>query len=610
MNKYVVKQVIGEGSYGVVLKCRHKITKELVAIKKFKDTEDDSEARRNIMRELSVLQKLKQENIIGLKEAFRRKGKLYMVFEYVEKTLLQVLEENPDGLDIKSVRSFTHQLIKAVDCCHQNDVIHRDIKPENLLIGSSGILKLCDFGFARSMSTHGSAPFTDYVATRWYRSPELLLGSSYGAPVDIWSIGCIMGEISDGKPIFPGESEIDQLFVIQQVMGPLPPDQIEVFLNSPRFVGLKFPDTGDRSRQSLDERYALLMDKHLLDLMKSLLQLRPQDRLSSRQCVEHVAFGCAHVEEEVGKTKQFPKMLPPELTEAKKVSKEKPKPQKLASIVTPLHAHSSMEEPTEHQSSPSTSPMNSRKQKAAKIHHKTSRKVSDLASTAHTDLGALFLESKSKVTAGAVPLGSDADFSSRHMISLLPSASSSSFSPVKGSLGKSFAVSEGRTSLPSASFLYPRRKPSVDSQRFYNKMSSLCLPKTLDTYSASGATFPNLNHSYPPPKIATDKKRRPFNTALTGPLSELPSPPSPTPRLHHNPTDAVFGSSSATRSVPPLRLDLLTSPVAERGIPIAGDKLKLKPLLIPSDKYDGDAKPLAGGDKDRAGTRGQPNEET
>ena len=132
-----------------------------------------------------------------------------------------------------------------------------------------------------------------------------------------------------------------------------------------------------------------------------------------------------------------------------------------------------------------------------------------------------------------MPLGSDADFSSRHMISLLPSASSSSFSPVKGSLGKSFAVSEGRTSLPSASFLYPRRKPSVDSQRFYNKMSSLCLPKykkiegmkvrlctwllcfrTLDTYSASGATFPNLNHSYPPPKIATDKKRRPFNTAL------------------------------------------------------------------------------------------------
>src|SRR5690606_20342001 len=110
--------------------------------------------------------------------------------------------------------------------CHSHDIIHRDIKPENLLIDTrTCVLKLCDFGFARTM---GSSPrdLTDYVATRWYRSPELLLGaSSYSFPVDIWAIGCIMGEITDGNPMFPGESEIDQLYIIQKVLGPLTPEQ-------------------------------------------------------------------------------------------------------------------------------------------------------------------------------------------------------------------------------------------------------------------------------------------------------------------------------------------------------------------------------------------------
>lgn len=102
------------------------------------------------------------------------------------------------------------------------NVIHRDIKPENLLITDTNQLKICDFGFARNLPQQkpgSNQILTDYVATRWYRSPELLLGDKYSKEVDIWAIGCIMGEITDGEPLFPGESEIDQLYVIQKIMG-------------------------------------------------------------------------------------------------------------------------------------------------------------------------------------------------------------------------------------------------------------------------------------------------------------------------------------------------------------------------------------------------------
>ncbi|ESO99963.1 hypothetical protein LOTGIDRAFT_213120 [Lottia gigantea] len=239
MNKYEILGVVGEGAYGVVLRCRHRESGEMCAIKKFKDSEENDDVRRTTLRELKMLRTLKQENIVDLREAFRRKGKLYLVFEYMERNMLELLEEQPHGVALEKVRSYIYQLCNAIYWCHSNGVIHRDIKPENLLIGKNDVLKLCDFGFARSISTNPNGIYTDYVATRWYRSPELLLGAPYGKAVDIWAIGCIMGELSDGQPLFPGESEIDQLYVIQKIIGPLPPEQMNMFYKNPRFSGLK-----------------------------------------------------------------------------------------------------------------------------------------------------------------------------------------------------------------------------------------------------------------------------------------------------------------------------------------------------------------------------------
>lgn len=158
---------------------------------------------------------------------------------------------------------------------------HIDIKPENLLVAGDDTLKLCDFGFARNVIPRKNSIITGYVATRWYRGestksrrnfdlrirgPELLLGSNnYGKPVDIWAVGCIMGELYTGKPVFPGESEIDQLYIIQKTCGMMTTEQNELFMNNSSFAGLKFPDMSNPT--TIERKYRGRIDPLTLSLM-------------------------------------------------------------------------------------------------------------------------------------------------------------------------------------------------------------------------------------------------------------------------------------------------------------------------------------------------------
>jgi cyclin-dependent kinase-like len=289
MNKYEVLGVVGEGAYGVVLKCRNKESNSIVAIKKFKVSDDDEILRKTALREVKLLRLLRHGNIVSLIEAFRRKGKLYLVFEYVEKNLLEVLEEQPQGLDPGLVRHYIFQLCQAIHWCHSNEVVHRDIKPENLLIDvAHRQLKLCDFGFARLLN-NPHEELTDYVATRWYRAPELLLGSTqYSFSVDLWAIGCIMGEITDGQPLFPGESEVDQLYIIQKIVGPLIPSHTDLFLANSRFAGLKFPDMS--RPETLQKKYLGTLSKRSLHFMQQVLSMDPADRPTSEEALNHPYF--------------------------------------------------------------------------------------------------------------------------------------------------------------------------------------------------------------------------------------------------------------------------------------------------------------------------------
>ena len=258
----------------------------IVAIKKFKESDEDEIVKKTTMREVKMLRLLRHENIVELKEAFKRlnnvnlrRGILYLVFEYVERSLLEVLEQQPGGLDHEVIRKYIYQLVKAIDFCHEQNVIHRDIKPENLLVNSDLSMKLCDFGFARTMSGKFN-DMTEYVATRWYRAPELLLGTrNYGQTVDQWAIGCIMGELIDGEPLFPGESEIDQLYLIQKMLGPMTSEQNEIFKRNPRFLGCKFPDV--TKPETLERHYIGKASRKMISFMNQLLQMDPNKRLSS-----------------------------------------------------------------------------------------------------------------------------------------------------------------------------------------------------------------------------------------------------------------------------------------------------------------------------------------
>eukprot|EP00347_Sterkiella_histriomuscorum_P018635 403344766 len=280
MNKYEIIGIVGEGAYGIVYKAKNKESGEIVAIKKFKESDEDEIVKKTTFREVKMLRMLKQENIVQLKEAFKRKQRLYLVFEYMEKNLLEILEERPNGLDAEAVRKYIYQLLKAIEFCHRQNVIHRDIKPENLLINpQTNDLRLCDFGFARVINNN-KGNLTDYVATRWYRAPELLLTPNYGKEVDIWAIGCILGELTDGEPLFPGESEIDQLFCIQKIMGPLTHQQQEEFKTNPRFIGYKFPDSITKP-ETLERRYVGKLSKKAMNLMKAMLEMDPSARISA-----------------------------------------------------------------------------------------------------------------------------------------------------------------------------------------------------------------------------------------------------------------------------------------------------------------------------------------
>ena len=149
-------------------------------------------------------------------------------------------------------------------------------------------MKLCDFGFARIVSSP-SEELTDYVATRWYRAPELLLGSTnYTASVDMWAIGCIMGEITDGQPIFPGESEVDQLYIVQRVLGPLTPEHNEIFLQNPRFAGLKFPDMS--RPETLQKKYVGKLSKRALSFLRAVLSMHPPNRPTSLESLSNPYF--------------------------------------------------------------------------------------------------------------------------------------------------------------------------------------------------------------------------------------------------------------------------------------------------------------------------------
>ncbi|CAH1110096.1 unnamed protein product [Psylliodes chrysocephalus] len=288
MDKYEQLAIVGEGSYGLVMKCRHRETDQIVAIKKFLETEEDATIRKMALREIRMLKRLKHENLVAMIEVFRHKKRFYLVFEYLEGTVLDELDKMPGGLGEERCRERIFQVTRGIGYCHSNHIIHRDVKPENVLVSSLGVVKLCDFGFARLISSTGEA-CTEYVATRWYRAPELLVGEpNYGPPIDVWSIGCLFAEMMTGDPLFPGESDIDQFHLIVKLLGKPCLRHQQLLSHNTQFKGvIKFPNT--------DEMLGFY--KHFaswptitIDFLDSCMKMDPNHRLTSDELLKHSFF--------------------------------------------------------------------------------------------------------------------------------------------------------------------------------------------------------------------------------------------------------------------------------------------------------------------------------
>ncbi|MFT7803809.1 cyclin-dependent kinase-like 1 isoform X2 [Arapaima gigas] len=311
MEKYEKLAKIGEGSYGVVFKCRHRDTGQIVAIKKFVESEDDPVIKKIAMREIRMLKQLRHVNLVNLLEVFRRKRRLHLVFEFCEQTVLNELDKYPRG----SV-SVTVNLSVFIDCVLQShpacfsQCIHRDVKPENILLTKTGVIKLCDFGFARMLTGPGD-DYTDYVATRWYRAPELLVGDTqYGPPVDVWALGCVFAELLHGNPLWPGKSDVDQLYLIRRTLGDLIPRHQQIFCSNVFFSGISIPEPD--TTEPL-EKHLHGVTPQAVVVLKSCLVMDPSLRLSCEELLELPYFqeegGCSWVREEERPGKRHDKGL-------------------------------------------------------------------------------------------------------------------------------------------------------------------------------------------------------------------------------------------------------------------------------------------------------------
>ncbi|XP_063717375.1 serine/threonine-protein kinase dyf-5-like [Symsagittifera roscoffensis] len=220
MNRYQRIKKLGDGTYGEVYLAQISDTNEIVAIKKMKRKYYSWDECLKL-REIEALRKLSHPNIIKLKEVIRENDELFMIFEYMKENLYDYLKRKVK-LNNATVKHVTYQVLLGLKAMHQKGFFHRDMKPENLLLNDNGqdppTVKIADFGLARNIRS--KPPYTDYVSTRWYRAPEVLLQSrNYSAPIDVWAVGCIVPELFTGRPLFPGSSEIDQLHKLCNILG-------------------------------------------------------------------------------------------------------------------------------------------------------------------------------------------------------------------------------------------------------------------------------------------------------------------------------------------------------------------------------------------------------
>lgn len=288
MDRYQRIEKIGEGTYGVVYKAKDLTNNNrIVAMKKIRLEQEDEGVPSTAIREISLLKEMNDPNIVKLLDIIAEGHKVYLVFEFLDLDLKKYMEAIPAGMGLGEdmVKRFMLQLVSGVKYCHSHRILHRDLKPQNLLIDKEGNLKLADFGLARAFGVP-LRTYTHEVVTLWYRSPEILLGGKqYSTGVDMWSVGCIFAEMCTRKALFPGDSEIDEIFKIFRLLG-TPDEQAWPGVTS-------FPDYKSSFPQWArveTEKMVPTLEPAGLDLLDAMLIYDPAGRISAKQALHHEYF--------------------------------------------------------------------------------------------------------------------------------------------------------------------------------------------------------------------------------------------------------------------------------------------------------------------------------
>eukprot|EP00656_Telonema_subtile_P035313 TRINITY_DN39293_c0_g1_i2.p1 TRINITY_DN39293_c0_g1~~TRINITY_DN39293_c0_g1_i2.p1 ORF type:complete len:297 (-),score=65.50 TRINITY_DN39293_c0_g1_i2:258-1148(-) len=285
MDKYQKLQRIGEGTYGVVYRAKHKEHGTILALKRIRLDSEDEGVPCTAIREISLLKELNHPNIVRLYDVIHTEKKLTLVFEFLDQDLKKYIDSVNGKVPAMQIKSFLYQLLRGINYCHQHLILHRDLKPQNLLINDEGELKLADFGLARAFGIPVRS-YTHEVVTLWYRAPEVLMESTrYSTPLDIWSVGCIFAELATGRPLFPGNSDNDQLYRIFRVLGTPTRDTWPSIIETPSFKrGQVLRSCQPMSLEPLG------LDEVALELLTSMIRYEPDSRITAKDALEHPYF--------------------------------------------------------------------------------------------------------------------------------------------------------------------------------------------------------------------------------------------------------------------------------------------------------------------------------
>ncbi|KAH0795155.1 AChain A, Cyclin-dependent kinase 2 [Histomonas meleagridis] len=282
--RFTDREKLGEGTYGVVYKAKDTRDDTIVALKVMKFDQESNGISQTTLREISILSSIDHPNLLKMKDIILENNSLTIVTEFLEYDLYTFLyKRRKRPLDQRLIRSYGYQLLCGLYYLHSHRIVHRDLKPANLLIDMAGNIKICDFGLSR----YFSIPLRKYspnVVSEWYRPVELLYGAkNYDVSVDIWSLGCCLAEMSRRYPLFPGDTDIDMLHKIFEILGTPSKDEIPSF---PEELRSSFKE---HEQQDLKVVFNS-DDEYFVDLIKKMLEYNPSKRITALEALNHPYF--------------------------------------------------------------------------------------------------------------------------------------------------------------------------------------------------------------------------------------------------------------------------------------------------------------------------------